>query len=368
MAQTIVTVPEDRGPTAAIIAAAGYNIGEVGVCPGKAEPGCLVALNLESSQVATPSVVQALIDPKQAIVPLQLFLAANANLTFTLHSGDTNKTINPEGTSSNQIYTPGDFSVARLFAQLNPLPFTGPVSEERPLRLGDLTNGAGTTQALRGTMIGIATDRQGRIPEAALKYHMAKWGRGRPDVMSLCANGYHSIGGGYATQPTEWCDGLFPPGSIVPYMLTDTTLGVAGTATVPVGPLQPMVPLVADFTGSGDTLVVIEDPQTGKTAQIEGGAQLGVPAATGTSGSLLSPNFTATDMTPGQFQSGINAFPWTQVGMMSRERPLNLLISSAAGATFQGVIWGMVLTKEGNVPEEAWNYGQQMYGGQAIAA
>lgn len=366
MATTLITLPEDRGPVAEIIAAAGYNIDEVGVCPGKADPGCLVALNLEGGQVLT-STVQALIDPKQAIVPLELFLAANANLSFSLFSGETNKTIHPEGTSSNGVFTPGDFSVARLFAQLNPLPFTGPVSEERPLRLGDLANTAATTQLIRGTMIGIAADRKGRIPEAAVRYHLAKWGRGKPDVMSLCANGYRSIGRGYAEAPTEWCDGLFPPGSIVPYQLVDTVLGAGGTAVVPVGPLQPMVPLVCDFTGSGDTLITIDDPQTGKTIQIEGGTLLGVAAAAGATGSLLSPNYLATDMSPGQFQSGINAFSWTTVGMMSRERPLNLNISSAAGATHQGYVWGIVLDKDGNVPKGAWNYAQDMYGGRAVA-
>ena len=365
MSQSPVRIPPITKNVAAILKAAGYSEGEVGVCPGKANPGCLVALNLVENLAGSAVGVSAQVDPNQAILPLSMFLAANANLTFEIQSGQTNKTIHAEGTGLNGVYTTGDFSLDRLFSQLNPLPITGPVSRERPLTL--LTaNGNVAAQASRGTMLGIATDRRGRVPEAALRHHLSRFGAGRPQIISLCAKGYRSIGGGMAEVPDSWCDGMFPPGSIVPLRLNDTVLGVGGAAAFELGPLQPMIPLAFDFTGSGDTLMTIDDPQTGKTAQIEGDGILTVAGAiTNETGSLLSPSYTAIDFTPNAFRSGINTFPWTQVGVMSRERPLTLNITSAAGATFQGFGWALVLDKDHGVPGDAFAYARSMFNGVA---
>ncbi len=365
MAQSPVRIPQITKHVQGILKAAGYSEGEVGVCPGKANPGCLVALNLVANFAGSAVDVVAQIDPKQTILPMSMFLAANANLTFEIKSGQTNKTIHAEGTGLNGDYTAGDFSLDRLFSQLNPLPITGPVSQDRALSLLTL-NGNVAAQATRGTMLGIATDRRGRVPEKALRHHLSRFGAGRPQIISLCAKGYRSIGGGMAEVPDSWCDGMFPPGSIVPLRLNDTVLGVGGTAAFELGPLQPMIPLAFDFTGSGDTLIVIDDPQTGKTAQIEGDTVLAVAgAASGDEGSMLSESYTATDFTPNAFRSGINTFPWTQVGVMERERPLVLNISSAAGATFQGFGWAMVLDKDHSVPPVAFAYAREMFNGVA---
>ena len=365
MAFAPVRIPPISKNVAAILRAAGYSEGEVGVCPGKANPGCLVALNLSENIAGLATEVSAQIDPNQAILPLSMFLTANANLSMTIESGQTNKTIHAEGTGLNGDYVPADFSLARLFAQLNPLPITGPVSRERPLTLRTANTNA-AAQASRGTILGIATDRKRRVPEAALRYHLSRFGAGSPQVISLCAKGYRSIGGGMAEVPDSWCDGMFPPGSIVPLRLNDTVLGVGGAAQFELGPLQPMIPLAFDFAGSGDTVMTIDDPQTGKQAQIEGDDVLAVAgAATNDVGSLLSPTYTAVDFNTNAFQSGINTFPWTQVGVMSRERPLTLNVSSVLGATFQGFGWALVLSKDLEVSGEAFAYARQMYSGVA---
>ncbi len=365
MAQAPVRVPPITKNIAAILKVAGYSEGEVGVCPGKANPGCLVALNLFENIAGLATGVSAQVDPNQTILPLSLFMTANANLSMTIESGQTNKTIHAEGTGLNGDYIPADFSLARLFAQLNPLPITGPVSRDRSLTLLTANTNA-AAQSSRGTMLGIATDRKGRVPEAALRYHLSRFGSGRPQVISLCAKGYRSIGGGMAEVPDSWCDGMFPPGSIVPLRLNATTLGVGGTAAFELGPLQPMIPLAFDFTGSGDITMTIDDPQTGKQAQIEGDTVLNPAGAVANAeGSLLSPTYTAADFNPNAFQSGVNTFPWTQVGVMERERPLTLNIASAAGATFQGFGWAIVLSKDLEVPGDAFAYARQMYSGVA---
>lgn len=365
MAQAPIRIPPITKNIAAILKVAGYSEGEVGVCPGKANPGCLVALNLFENIDGSALNVSAQIDPNQSILPLSLFMTANANLSMTIESGQTNKTIHAEGLGLNGNYIPGDFSLARLFALLPVLPITGPVSRDRPLNLLTSNSDAGD-QVSRGTMIGIATDRKGRVPESALRHHLSRFGAGRPQVISLCAKGYRSIGGGMAEVPDSWCDGMFPPGSIVPLRLNATTLGAGGTAAFELGPLQPMIPLAFDFTGSGDVVMTIDDPQTGKQAQIEGDAVLDPAGAlTNARGSLLSPTYTALDFNPNAFQSGINTFPWTQVGVMERQRPLTLNISSVAGATFQGFGWAIVLSKELEVPGDAFAYARQMYSGVA---
>lgn len=372
MAQTSVQVPMSRGSVPGILQAAGYSEDEIHVCPGTAKPGCLAVLNANFG-LAASAVVNANFDPLQTMIPLELLMLANANLTGQLFSGKTNKTINAEGLGIQGVYTPGDFSAARLFAQMNPLPFAGPISKERPLRYNVTNANAGGAEVTRAQMIAIATDKKGRVPEAALRYHLRKLARrGAPAVMNLCARGYRQIyrngqPTGLVEQPREWCDGQFPPGSIVPFKLTPVTVAPAGTGTAQIGPLQPMVPLMFDFTGSGDMTMTIDDPQTGKQAQIEGDTPLGAAAVTGTTGSALSPTFTAADFTPGNFQSGINPFPWTQVGIMSRERPLTLNLASTAGATLQGFGWALVLDDDNRAPRDVWEYVAQVYGGETPA-
>ncbi len=365
MSRTIVAIPPE-GPTSAIIAAGGIPVGEISVCPGVVSPGCLASLNLRMNPDAGASGISALIDPNQAILPLQMFLDPTA-VAFKIFSGKTNKTINPEGTKSEQTYLTSDFDLDSLFAQLNKLPTTGPISRERPLRFGDLANGGGGAELITGTLIGIGTDKKGRVPEAALRWQLSKMGAGSPQLIDLCARGYRPIGGGLVEQPAEWCDGMFPPGYIVPYHIEDTAIGAGTTVDIPIGPLQNMVPVALAVDVPGDMTFEILDPETGKTVQIEGGPQLADPIPTGASGSMLNENYLATRFTTDQILKGINPFSWTSVGVASKERPLILRVSSVAGATFGGFMWAITLSPEMEVPGSSWQYAQMLYGGAPAA-
>lgn len=367
MARTVITIPPEGDDVPPIIAAAGMPEGEIAVCPGVAAAGCLASLNLRINSAFGGSGVNALIDPNQSIMPLQMFLDPSALVTFKIFSGKTNKTINPEGTTSEQTYAASDFDLDSLFAQLNKLPITGPVSRERPLRLGEFSTGGGANLVTSGSMIGIATDKRGRVPEAALRWHLSKMGAGAPQLIDLCSRGYRPIGGGMVESPKEWCDGMFPPGYIVPYHIADTAIGVGATVDIPIGPLQNMVPVALAIDTPGDMTMEILDPQTGKTAQIEGGEAIVDPAITGVSGSIISPTFVGSRFTTDQILKGINPFPWTQVGVMSKERPLILRVTSAAGATLGGFMWAITLSDEMEVPSSSWQYAQMLYGGQPAA-
>lgn len=361
MAQTTVPIPPSSAPTP-IIAAAGMPKG-ISVCPGVVAPGCLVSLNLRLNTAFGGAGVSALIDPNQAIIPLSMFLDPSADITFRIFSGKTNKTINPEGTNSEQVYSSTDFDLASLFAQLNKLPITAPVSRERPLRLGDLATGGVADVLTTGTLIGVATDKRGRVPEAALRYHLSRMGAGSPALIDLCSRGYRTIGSGLVGIPEEWCDGMFPPGYILPYHITDTVLGAGTTVDIPIGPLQAMVPVALAVDVPGDMTFEILDPQTGKTIQIEGGDVIADPAPTGASGSMLNSSYLASRFTTDQILRGINPFSWTSVGAMTRERPMILRVSSVAGATFGGFVWAIALSPEMEVPESSWQYAQMLYGG-----
>lgn len=367
MSRTVVTIPPEPGNVPAIIQAAGMPPGEIAVCPGIAAPGCMCSLNLLLNTLASAGAISGLIDPNQSMLPLQMFLDPSADITFRIFSGKTNKTINPEGTNSEQTYSSTDFDLASLFAQLNKLPITGPVSRERPLRFGNWANAAVTNTLTTGTLIGIATDKRGRVPEAALRWQLSKIGAGSPQLIDLCARGYRPIAGGLAEAPTEWCDGMFPPGYIVPYHIADTVIGAGLTVDIPIGPLQNMVPVALAIDVPGDMTLEILDPETGKTAQIEGGDLILDPATANQAGSMLSPTYRATRFTTDQILRGINPFPWTQVGVMSRERPLVLRVSSTAGATFGGFIWAITLSEEMEVPGSSWQYAQMQYGGHPAA-
>ena len=359
----IPPVPTD---IAGILKAAGYSAGEMPVCPGKAAAGCLVSLNLFANLDAAAVDVGVDIDPNQTVLPLNMFLSGNPSLSFEIESGETGKTTNAEGLGIDGNYVPADFSAARMFAQLNPLPMTTPVSRERPMTLRMTNADAMNEQETRGTMLAIATDQKGRVPEQALRYHLSKMQGARPQVISLCARGYRSIGGGVAEVPSEWCDGSFPAGAIVPLRITPTTLAAGVPATISVGPLQPMIPLALDLTGSGDTTFTIIDPNSGKDARIQGDTVLANPALTGSDGSALSPNFTAADFTPAQFQSGFNHLPWTQLSPAIQERPLQFVATSVAGAVFQGFCWALVLSKDLEVPGEAMAYARTFYNGAPV--
>lgn len=367
MARTVIPIPPESANIPPIIQAAGMPAAQIAACPGVATPGCLATLNLRINTAAAVGGIGALIDPNQAILPLSMFLDPDSDITFRIFSGKTNKTINPEGTNAEQTYSTTDFELASLFAQLNKLPITGPVSRERPLRFGDYANAAVGATLITGSMLGIATDRQGRVPESALRWQLSKMGAGPPQLIDLCARGYRPIAGGLAEAPSEWCDGMFPPGYIVPYHIVDTTLGAGVTVDVPIGPLQNMVPVALAIDVPGDMTFEILDPETGKTAQIEGGDAIADPAGAGATGSILSPIYLATRFTTDQVLRGQNPFPWTQVGVMSRERPLVLRVTSAAGATFGGFIWAITLSPEMKVPASSWQYAQMQYGGAPIA-
>lgn len=365
MGRTIVAIPPE-GPTSAIIAAGGIPQGEISVCPGVVSPGCLASLNLRINPDAGTSGIDGLIDPNQSILPLQMFLDPTS-VAFKIFSGKTNKTINAEGTNSEDTYLTSDFDLDSLFAQLNKLPTTGPVSRERPLRFGDLANGGGASELITGTLIGIGTDKKGRVPEAALRWQLSKMGAGSPQLIDLCARGYRPIGGGLVEQPQEWCDGMFPPGYIVPYHITDTAIGAGTTVDIPIGPLQNMVPVALAVDVPGDMTFEIIDPETGKTVQIEGGSQLADPVPTAGTGSMLNENYLASRFTTDQILKGINPFSWTSVGVMSKERPLILRVSSVAGATFGGFIWAITLSPDMEVPGSSWQYAQMLYGGAPAA-
>jgi hypothetical protein len=135
-----------------------------------------------------------------------------------------------------------------------------------------------------------------------------------------------------------------------------------------VGPLQPMVPLYADLTATAGVSAQIIDPQTGKDARVQGGPLIANPALAGNRGSLLDPNYPITRFTSANFQASINAFPWTSVGIMSKERPLILRANGAMADVINGFIWAIVLDKDEQVPEAAWWYANMLYGGMPAAA
>jgi hypothetical protein len=129
MARTPIELPFSRGTPSGIIQVAGAESAGA-VCPGKVSPGCLVPFNLAATIDAATTLasgIRALVDPNQSMIPLLMQLDEADDLTFELESGETSKTINAEGDQISGVYTPADFSAARLFAQQNPLPSTGPV-------------------------------------------------------------------------------------------------------------------------------------------------------------------------------------------------------------------------------------------------
>lgn len=369
MARNPIELPFFRGEPSGIIQMAGAEK-DGAVCPGKVSPGCLVPFNLRvtvDNAVTLANPARAVLDPNQSALPILLQCDANADLTFQIESGETGKTINAEGTGISGIYTPGDFTAARLFAQQNPLPGTGPVSRERPLAFLLANADAMNDETLVGTLLAIATDKKGRVPEAALRYYLSRLSKMRPDVIQLCAHGYRSIGGGWAeSQPA--CDGQFPPGSIVPLKLNTFTLATGVNDALFIGPLQPMVPLFMDLAATAGVSMAIIDPQTGKDARVQGGPLAAVPLAAGATGSMLSPNFLATRFVSANFQASVNAMPWTSLSIMSRERPLELRCNGAMGDVVNGFVWAIVLDKDEQVPEAAWWYANMLYGGVPAAA
>jgi hypothetical protein len=366
MARTVIPIPPQSANIPPIIQATGMPAGRIASCPGVASAGCLTSLNLLMNAAGASGPSNPLIDPNQSMLPLSLFLDPSADVTFQIFSGKTSKTINPEGTNSEQTYSSADFELASLFAQLNKLPITGPVSRDRPLRLGAWTNVNVAAVNTTGTLIGIATDEKGRVPEASLRWHLSKIGAGPPQLIDLCSRGYHPIGNtGLVSTPTAWCDGMFPPGYIVPYHIADTPIGIGATVDIPIGPLQNMVSVALAIDVPGDMTFEIIDPETGKTAQVQGGDEIANPAPTASRGSMLNGVYSAARFTTAQIVSGINPFPWTQIGVMSQERPLILRVTSAAGATFGGFIWAIVLGEEYEVPAASWQYAQMLYGGAA---
>ncbi len=352
MAITLTETPE-VGEMDAILKAAGVE--GVVSCPGKASPNCLVPMNVAFEVDASGTNVNALIDPLQTMIPLQLSLSANADLSFRIFSGQGNKTVNAEGTSITDVYTPGDFSTASLFAELNRLPIVGAISKERPMRL-QLTNAdAINPESSRGTMLGMTTDKDGNVDAGKLAYYLEvlSGGRfkahGRPQAITLCTRGYRVVGG-VAQVPKRWCEGKFPPGYLAPLKLATVTLAAGVPGQVPIGPLQGMVPVTLQITdGAGDTTFTILDPETLKDASPSGGEQ-GFTGATNSSGSIVTDVYTAADFTFDAFQSNVNRFPWTTLGAMSRERPAILEFTSVIGGTVEIWCWALVLDENQQVP------------------
>lgn len=351
MAISIQDVPE-VGEIASILKAAGVE--GVESCPGRAGPNCLVPMNVAASIAVSGSNVSCLIDPLQTMIPLQLSLSANTNLTFQMFSGQGNKTINAEGTNITGVYTPGDFSTASLFAELNRLPIVGAISKERPLRLL-MQNAAASIQGTRGTLLGMTTDKNGKVDAGKLAYYLEVLSNGkfrahgRPQAISLCSRGYHVVGG-VASVPNRWCEGKFPPGFLAPLKLNLITLAPGIAQDVDIGPLQGMVPVTLQITdNAGDTVMQVLDPETLKEAS-PSGSGLPFTGASNTSGSIVTDVYTAADFTFDAFQSNVNRFPWTTLGAMSKERPAVLRLTSAAGGTVQIWVWALVLDKNEQVP------------------
>jgi hypothetical protein len=361
MALSLQEVPE-VGEVDAILKAAGVE--DVVSCPGKASPNCLVPMNVSLTLDADASNVSALIDPLQTMIPLQLSLSANADIDFQIFSGQGNKTVNAEGTGIVGVYTPGDFSTASLFAELNRLPIVGAISKERPMRLL-LNNGdAGAEQSTRGTMLGMTTDKNGKVDAGKLAYYLEvlSGGRfrahGRPQAITLCSRGYRVVGG-MAEVPKRWCEGKFPPGYLAPLKIGRVTLAAGVAADVEIGPLQGMVPVALEITdGAGDTLMRVQDPETLKDAS-PSGSGAAFTGATSSSGSIVSEVYTAADFTFDAFQSNVNRFPWTTLGAMSKERPTVLELTSAAGGVVDIWCWAIVLNKDDQAPKETFDFVRQ---------
>lgn len=356
-----VTILDERNDAAIdpIVAAASPSAGEVAACPGRAPPGCLVALNIRGAVAENAQAVSGLIDPRQPVVPLALRLDANANLTFRMFSGSGNKTINAEGDGISAVYTPGDFNFESVRSQLNRLPLTGAISTERPLRL-ELNEAGGTgAQVIAGTLIGVATDKSGKVDRGRLAYYLRRMGNGNiglgraPQAVQLCARGFQVVGGFAVPAP---CEGKFPAGFLVPLKGNLVTLQAATQTDINFGPLQPMVPVaVVAETALTDLTFQVLDPESGKPAEPTGGDDP-FTGASSSSGSLISGQYSPTLFTNAAIRSGVNGFPWTTLGAMSKERPLILRATSTGGGDVRFWVHAFVLNDNGTAPPQVWEY------------
>jgi hypothetical protein len=360
MAVTLIEDPE-IGDLDPIIDAASPMAGVIGSCPGKAPPGCLVSLNLRGSLAASSSAVSGLIDPRQPMIPLVMVAEAEADITFSIFSGQ-DKTVNAEGTGIDSIYTPGDFSFESVRSQLPRLPIMGAISKERPGRLL-MANASVAVEVFSAKMICVTTDRNGQVDAGRLAYYLRRLNSGNlalgnaPQAIQLCARGYQVIGG-FATQPR--CAGKFPAGYLAPLKGELVTLAAATPADIEIGPLQGMVPVaVVAETALTDLTFEVLDPETLKTASVPGSGDA-FSGASSTSGSLVSDTYDPGQFTLEAIRSGVNPFPWTTLGAMSKERELVIRATSVGGGDVRFWVHGFTLDEDGQAPPGTWEFVRAM--------
>ncbi len=356
MTTTLIEDPE-IGALDPIIDAASPLAGVVGSCPGKAPPGCLVSLNLRGALAGSAVDVSGLIDPRQPMIPLVMVAEAEADLTFEIFSGQ-DKTVNAEGPGVDNVYTPGDFSFESVRSQLPRLPIMGAISKERPGRLL-IDNANVAARTFSAKMICVTTDRNGQVDLGKLAYYLRRLNSGNlalgsaPQAIQLCSRGYQVIGG-FATQPR--CAGKFPAGYLAPLKSDLFTLAAGVETDIEIGPLQGMVPVaVVAETALVDLTFEVLDPETLKTASVPGGGDA-FSGASLTSGSLVSDTYDPDQFTLEAIRSGVNPFPWSTLGAMSKERELVIRATSTGGGTVRFWVHAFVLDEDGQAPPGTWEF------------
>lgn len=361
MAITLIEDPE-LGELDSIIDAASPEAGQIQSCPGKATPGCLMSVNLRGTLAASAAGVSGLIDPRQPMIPLAMVAEPNADITFEIFSGQ-DKTVNAEGDGITGIYTPGDFSFESVRSQLPRLPIIGGISKERPMRLLMANSDAMNAETFSAKLICVATDRNGQVDPGRLVYFLRRLNNGNlmmgraPQALQLCARGFQVIGG-YGVQ--QRCAGKYPPGYLAPLKGNLTTLMAATQTDIEIGPLQGMVPVaVVAETALTDLTFEVIDPETNKSASVPGSGDAFTGAAN-TSGSLISDTYDPDQFTLEAIRSGVNPFPWTTLGAMSKERPLIIRATSTGGGTVRFWVYAFVLGPDGNAPPGTWEFVRAM--------